>query len=143
MLPLTSLVLIRAPICKPGPGLLPPGLWSPSGDLVGSLPRPTASPSPGLGTERALVMLSTAQDWVISGRPPLRDVSHRECPQAPSVGQDGCDQTNPGPASPCSTFKGLWATQGETRGREKLLPEKGIIEGNQCWLGVGCYRNMS
>ena len=61
----------------------------------------------------------------------------------PSLGQDEPDKINQGQTAHAQPSRGYGATQGETRGQEKLLPEKGIIEGNQYWLGVGCYRNMS
>lgn len=59
--PLT--VLTRAPIPRLGPGLPTPlGCGFHQGwHLVRILSRPRASPSPGMGTEKAIVMLSMAQ----------------------------------------------------------------------------------
>lgn len=49
----------------------PTGLWVPPGrNLVGILPRPIASSSPGLGTEKSLVPLSMAQRQVDLRRAP-------------------------------------------------------------------------
>lgn len=135
----------RAPIQRLGPGLPAPwGYGFPQGrHLVEILSRPIASPSPGLGTEKAF-MFSMAKHGVdlrrtSSGKFPIRHNIRPPLWVRMSLGTR-LIQDQPAHAQ---TSRGYGATQGGMRGQEMLLPEKGTIEGNQCWLGIGCYRNTS
>ena len=105
---------------------LPPGCGFPGADTWCGPHRPIASPGPLQGRPRG---------WASRGSiPPLPGLSSGPPGVRMSLG------SRPIQGRP----HGAVGTLGRDReARRSCFQKKSIIEGNQCWLGVGCYGNMS